>query len=321
MKRLSEIKLWFPKATKVALVADSNVERLYADRAARELESAGGITVERLSFPAGEGSKNLDTYTKLISALATLGFSRSDVIVALGGGVTGDLAGFAAATYMRGIPFVQVPTTLLAMVDSSIGGKTGVDIPEGKNLAGAFHLPEKIIRDYSFLETLDRTQLNNGFAEMIKTAVLFDRELFEVLKRKPAGEELFAAIERTAGWKEKIVDEDFREGGRRMLLNLGHTLAHALEKVSNFQVPHGEAVAVGMRAVSKRVPEVGEILDIYGLGDISSLDAYASRDELAAAMFYDKKRSGGKITLVVPYAVGDCRLEQVYVENVWEWMQ
>lgn len=318
MKRLGDIRSLFPGAAKVALVCDSNVERLYGDEAAAIIESSGGVTLERIVFPAGEKSKNLETYSRLVGAFAQLGFTRSDAVVALGGGVTGDLAGFAAATYMRGIGFIQVPTTLLAMVDSSIGGKTGVDIPEGKNLVGAFHLPRAIYRDYRFLSTLDEREMKNGYAEMIKTAVLFDPELFGVLSRRPAGEEFFAAIERCAELKTKIVEEDFREGGRRMLLNLGHTVGHALEKVSGFEVPHGEAVAVGMRAVSKRVPEVGEILDAYGLGDVSRLDAYGPRDGLVKAMLGDKKRSGGKLTLVVPYAVGDCRLEEVDVERLGE---
>ena len=319
MKRLSDIRSWFPKAVKAALVCDSNVERLYAERVQRIVESAG-VEVERIAFPAGEKSKSLETYSRLVSALATLGFTRSDAVIALGGGVTGDLAGFAAATYMRGIGFIQVPTTLLAMVDSSIGGKTGVDIPEGKNLVGAFHLPKAIIRDCSFLSTLDETEMKNGYAEMIKTAVLFDPELFAALKTKPEGERLSAAIERCAELKGRIVEEDFREGGRRMLLNLGHTVGHALEKVSGFKVPHGEAVAVGMRVVSGRVPEVAAILDRYGLGDMSSMEKYATREELVRAMLSDKKRSGRKVTFIVPYAIGDCRMEEVEVEKLGEWL-
>ena len=163
----------FPKARKAALVTDSNVDRLYGDAIVRQIEDTG-LQVERIVFPAGEKSKTLETYAELVRGFAALGLTRTDFAVALGGGVVGDLTGFAAATYMRGIGFVQVPTTLLAMVDSSIGGKTGVDIPEGKNLVGAFHLPKKIIRDVKFLETLPEKELKNGLAEMIKTAVLFD---------------------------------------------------------------------------------------------------------------------------------------------------
>jgi 3-dehydroquinate synthase len=191
----------------------------------------------------------------------------------------------------------------------------------GKNLVGAFYQPALVLCDANCLNTLPLDIFRDGCAEVIKYGVLYDPALFDHLAQTGLDFDREQVITRCVELKRDVVAEDEFDTGMRQLLNLGHTLAHALEKVSNFQVPHGEAVAVGMRAVSKRVPEVGEILDIYGLGDISSLDAYASRDELAAAMFYDKKRSGGKITLVVPYAVGDCRLEQVYVENVWEWMQ
>ena len=175
----------FPKAKAVALVTDSNVDRLYGDAAVRRLEESTGLRVERIVFPAGERSKTLETYAELVRGLAALGLARSDFVVALGGGVVGDLAGFAAATYMRGIGVVQVPTTLLAMVDSSIGGKTGVDVPEGKNLVGAFHLPSQTVRDTSFLATLPEREMRNGFAEMIKTAVLFDPEMFRALSPRP----------------------------------------------------------------------------------------------------------------------------------------
>jgi 3-dehydroquinate synthase len=246
--------------------------------------------------------------------------TRSDGVVALGGGVVGDLAGFAAATYMRGIGFVQVPTTLLAMVDSSIGGKTGVDIPEGKNLVGAFHLPAAIIRDCAFLGTLPGKELMNGYAEMIKTAVLFDPELFETMKRKPVGDDLAAAVERCAALKEAVVADDFRESGRRMLLNLGHTFGHAIEKVSGYAVPHGEAVAMGMRIVGGEVPEIGEILDSYGFGTLESAGLGDAREELLKAMSCDKKRTGDAVTLVVPAAIGDCRLVPVPVAELCKWL-
>ena len=171
----------FPKARKAALVTDSNVDRLYGDMIVRQIEDTG-LQVERIVFPAGEKSKTLETYAELVRGFAALGLTRTDFAIALGGGVVGDLTGFAAATYMRGIGFVQVPTTLLAMVDSSIGGKTGVDIPEGKNLVGAFHLPKRIIRNAGFLETLPEKEMKNGLAEMIKTAVLFDEDMFAALR-------------------------------------------------------------------------------------------------------------------------------------------
>ena len=171
----------FPKARKAVLVTDSNVDRLYGDAIVRQIEDTG-LQVERIVFSAGEKSKTLETYAELVRGFAALELTRTDFAIALGGGVVGDLTGFAAATYMRGIDFVQVPTTLLAMIDSSIGGKTGVDIPEGKNLVGSFHLPKRIIRDVKFLETLPEKELKNGLAEMIKTAVLFDAEMFAALR-------------------------------------------------------------------------------------------------------------------------------------------
>ena len=298
------------------VVTDSNVDRLYGDAFVRSLEGEYA-RVERIVFPAGERSKTLETYAELVRGFAALGLTRSDVAYALGGGVVGDLTGFAAATYMRGIDFIQVPTTLLAMVDSSIGGKTGVDIPEGKNLVGAFHLPKKIIRDVKFLETLPEKEMKNGLAEMIKTAVLFDPEMFSALSSLPALPSLVQLIDRTAGWKAKIVDEDFKEGGKRKLLNLGHTFGHAIEKVSDFAIPHGEAVAIGMRIVGKDVPEIDSILDAYGFGKYEGFD----NAKILEAIGSDKKRSGDTITLVVPRKIGECELVETPMAEVGNWLR
>ena len=321
----AEIKLdWkseFPKARKAALVTDSNVDRLYGDAIVRQIEDTG-LQVERIVFPAGEKSKTLETYAELVRGFAALELTRTDFAIALGGGVVGDLTGFAAATYMRGIDFIQVPTTLLAMVDSSIGGKTGVDIPEGKNLVGAFHLPKRIIRDVKFLETLPEKEIKNGLAEMIKTAVLFDPEMFGelrglvllgVLERL---EKLAPLVERCAKWKQKIVDEDFKEGGKRKLLNLGHTFGHAIEKVSDFAIPHGEAVAIGMRIVGKDVPEIGRILDAYGFGRCEGFD----NAKILEAIRGDKKRSGDTMTLVVPRKIGECELVETPISELGGWL-
>ena len=304
------------------VVTDSNVDRFYGDSFVRSLEGEYA-RVERIVFPAGEKSKTLETYAELVRGFAALGLTRSDVAYALGGGVVGDLTGFAAATYMRGIDFVQVPTTLLAMVDSSIGGKTGVDIPEGKNLVGAFHLPKKIIRDVKFLETLPEKEMKNGLAEMIKTAILFDLEMFSELEnlvtlapleRLARLEEL---VDRCAAWKQKIVDEDFKEGGKRKLLNLGHTFGHAIEKVSDFAIPHGEAVAIGMRIVGKDVPEIGKILDAYGYPKYEGFD----NAKILEAIRGDKKRSGDTITLIVPRKIGECELVETPMSEVGNWLR
>ena len=303
------------------VVTDSNVDRFYGDGLVRSLEGEHA-RVERIVFPAGEKSKTLETYVELVRGFAALELTRKDVVYALGGGVVGDLAGFAAATYMRGIDFIQVPTTLLAMVDSSIGGKTGVDIPEGKNLVGAFHLPKRIIRDVKFLETLPEKEMKNGFAEMIKTAILFDHAMFSVLENLAtlAPLERLASleklVERTAAWKQKVVDEDFKEGGKRKLLNLGHTFGHAIEKVSDFAIPHGEAVAIGMRIVGKDVPEIGKILDAYGYPKYEGFD----NAKILEAIRGDKKRSGDTITLVVPRKIGECELVETPMSELGGWL-
>ena len=327
----------FPKAKKIALVTDSNVDKLYGDEAVRQLETTG-LQVERIVFPAGEKSKTLETYAELIRGFAALELTRTDFAVALGGGVVGDLTGFAAATYLRGIGVVQVPTTLLAMVDSSIGGKTGVDIPEGKNLVGAFHLPRRIIRDVKFLETLPEKEMKNGLAEMIKTAVLFDKEMFKELEPLGSVESeestgvartlkslgtLKTLIDRCAAWKQKIVDEDFKEGGKRKLLNLGHTFGHAIEAASEFRLGHGECVAIGMRIVGKDVPEISEILDRYDFPQVEDIFApplCLSVVKILELIANDKKRSGDKITLIVPRKIGECELVETPMSELGGWL-
>ena len=299
------------------IVAAKFRECLAADAAGRAKRTRFLIV-----FPAGERHKTLATYAELVRGFAALELTRTDFAVALGGGVTGDLVGFAAATYMRGIGVVQVPTTLLAMVDSSIGGKTGVDLPEGKNLVGAFHLPKLIVRDVGFLRTLPEKEMKNGLAEMIKTAVLFDPELFAALGRLAGRapqerlDDLAPLVERCAQWKEQIVAADFKEGGRRKLLNLGHTFGHAIEKTSDFAIPHGEAVAMGMRLVGTAVPEIDVILDAYGFGRYDGADRAAVLD----AVVHDKKRAGDSITLIIPRKIGDCELVETPLAEVGRWL-
>ena len=341
MKLEFDWKSDFAKARKAALVTDSHVDRLYGDEIVRQIEETG-LQVERIVFPAGEASKTLETYVELVRGFAALGLTRTDFAIALGGGVVGDLTGFAAATYMRGIGFVQVPTTLLAMVDSSVGGKTGVDIPEGKNLVGAFHLPKRIVRDVKFLETLPEKELKNGLAEMIKTAVLFDEEMFAALRVFAAkgaqewrGEGMAQWVERCAQWKQKVVDEDFREGGKRKLLNLGHTFGHAIEAASDFRLGHGACVAMGMRIVGREVPEIGEILDAYGFarvecgprslwvtgGENAASPLELDREQVMSLLTNDKKRSGDSITLVVPRKIGECELVETPMAEVGHWLR
>ena len=248
-----------------------------------------------------------------MKGLSALGLGRRDVLLALGGGAVCDLVGFAAATYMRGVDWVAIPTTLLAMVDASVGGKTALDLPAGKNLVGAFWRPALVWREMAFLETLPEAELKNGYAEMIKMAVLFDPALVELIRA-----DLPRAIERCVELKERIVAEDFRDEGRRALLNLGHTFGHAIEKASGYKVSHGEAVAMGLRLVGREVPDIARILDEFGFEPLALTSE--DRRRVLEAVRDDKKRVGSRLTLVVPRALGDCELREVPLESLGEWL-
>ena len=234
----------------VLVVTDSNVAPHYLQRACASLRQAG-FAVCSVEIPAGESSKNLENFGLLLRVLAQKRLTRTDTVVALGGGVTGDLAGFAAASYLRGVRLVQVPTTLLAMVDSSVGGKTAVDLPEGKNLVGAFHQPALVLCDTDTLDTLPEAVFREGCAEVIKTAILFDRPLFRQLAQQGTGFDREDVIARCVAHKRDIVAEDEFENGSRRLLNLGHTVGHAVEKCSGYTVSHGAAVAIGTAVMAR----------------------------------------------------------------------
>lgn len=306
------VKENFPKAAKVAVVVDSNVDRLHGDRVVRLLED-GGLRVERIVFPAGEQSKTLETYAELVRSLAALRFSRKDLVVALGGGVTGDMAGFAAATYMRKIDFVQVPTSLLAMVDSSVGGKTAVDIPEGKNLVGAFHQPRAVFCDPDFLGTLPESWRLDGMGEVVKYAILGDADLFARLEARPLEPIATDDIARCIEMKRDVVSRDEFETGERKTLNLGHTFAHAIEKLSGYTTTHGCAVATGLAMAARAAVKLGVLAAAEGARIAALVDAmgYETRSryapaDLAQAMGGDKKAAGGSVDLILPVAVGRC---------------
>ena len=310
------------RARKVAVVTDSNVGPLYADVIARGF-AAAGLDPSAFNFPAGERSKNLETYGKLLDFLAERRLDRSDVVVALGGGVTGDLAGFAAATYKRGVAFVQVPTSLLAMVDSSVGGKTGVDLPAGKNLVGAFHQPRAVFCDTRFLSSLPDAWRMDGMGEVLKYAILGDADLFARLERmpiEPIGEHEIAGC---VAMKRDVVERDEREGGMRKLLNLGHTFAHAIEKLSGYEVSHGRAVATGIAMVARAAAKRGMLpaADCARIEALVLAMGYAARTEfgaadLAAAVLDDKKVSGDAIDLVLPRAIGRCSVERTPLADI-----
>ncbi len=299
---------------KALIVCDSNVAPLYAPTVRDSLIRAGYRTVTVLTFPAGEQHKRLETVMHMYTALANNRFDRSDVIVALGGGVTGDMAGYAAATWMRGIPFVQIPTSLLAQVDSSIGGKTGVDIKEGKNLVGAFWQPIRVIADIDTLSTLPKDYVTDGMGEVVKSACIRDKTLFELLEKDQefSPELLMEIVKRCMMVKCRVVENDEHESGERKLLNFGHTLGHALEKHMNYRgVSHGCAVSIGMvtvTAASERngLTEAGTTARLAALCKKFGLPTKAPCDTAAYldAVKLDKKCVGGSVDLVLMRGVG-----------------
>lgn len=305
------------------IVSDSNVAPLYLGRAQASLQAVG-YKVSSFVFPAGEQSKTLATFAQVQSAFAAAGLTRSSVVVALGGGVVGDLAGFAAATYMRGIRCVQVPTSLLACVDSSVGGKTAVDLPEGKNLVGAFFQPDAVLIDTSLLKTLPEHFFIDGCAEVLKYGVIFDEELFSLLEQPltPGDERLGRVITRCVELKRNVVVADEKEAGPRQLLNFGHTLGHAIEKLSNFTVTHGFAVACGMVLVARASAARGWL----SAADADRIEAavrsyglMAQTDESAPAVYdaalADKKRHGSSMNVVVASRIGAARVEPMKLDD------
>lgn len=307
------------KPCSAAILTDSNVGPLYAERLIRSLISAGFEPI-CYTIPAGEESKSPRSYIDFLSFLAENQITRSDCIFALGGGVVGDLAGFCAATYLRGIKFIQIPTTLLAMVDSSVGGKTAIDLPAGKNLVGAFYQPSLVICDYSTLDTLPEEIFTDGCAEVIKYGIINDRPLFDKLYNTPIKEQIEDIIENCVANKRDIVNADEKDLGIRQLLNLGHTAAHSIEKLSDFTVSHGSAVAIGTAMITRAAAafgycpiseceEVLSILKLYGL----PTDCGYSAQELADVALSDKKRNGDKISLIVPFGIGKSKIHEIDV--------
>ena len=301
-------------AQRVCIVSDSNVWPLYGAAADASLHAAGLETCAFV-FPAGEASKNGATYLELLNFLAENRLTRSDILVALGGGVVGDLTGFAAATYQRGIRFVQVPTTVLAAVDSSVGGKTAIDLPAGKNLAGAFCQPSLVLCDVDCLATLPDDIFRDGCAEVIKTAILFDEPLFMELVRDGLNFDRVRVIAACVRHKRDIVVADEFDRGQRNLLNLGHTFGHAVETLSDFTLSHGRAVAIGTAmaaraAVSLGLTDQGTATRIMWLLERFGLPIFThhSAEALANAALSDKKRSGGTVKLILPKAVGECAI-------------
>lgn len=305
----AQIRTLLGKDARVAVVTDDTVNALHGGALEQAL---AGIDSIKFVFPAGEASKTISTYSALLEFLAENQLTRTDAIIAFGGGVVGDLAGFAAATYLRGIPFIQVPTTLLAAVDSSVGGKTAVDLGAGKNLCGAFWQPELVLCDYTLLDTLPDETFSDGMAEVIKYGMIRDEALFRRLHQlvRTDPEDVIAAC---VSIKRDIVQEDERDLGIRALLNFGHTAAHGIELCSDYQIPHGRAVAAGMVIASRGAHKLGlcsedvseRLCELLTLHDLPITCDFSPR-QLADAALSDKKRSGGNITLILPEKIGRC---------------
>ncbi|MGM9522936.1 MAG: 3-dehydroquinate synthase [Faecousia sp.] len=299
----------------VLVVTDETVAPRYLAKVYQSL-TAAGLRVHTASVPAGERTKCVEYYVNLLNILAAKQLTRTDAAIALGGGVVGDLTGFAAATYLRGIPLIQVPTTLLAMVDSSVGGKTAIDLPAGKNLVGAFHQPSLVLCDPDALNTLPAATFRDGCAEVIKTAILFDPQLFAHLRERGTDFDREYVITRCVECKRDVVCADEFDKGERQKLNLGHTIGHAIEQCSHFTVSHGQAVAIGTammaRAFYRNPEEIESVLHTFGLPTETDFSAEA----LANAALSDKKRAGDTLTLVVPRAIGGCTLEKIPVTEL-----
>ncbi|MGE4558820.1 MAG: 3-dehydroquinate synthase [Desulfobulbus sp.] len=310
------------------IISDDRVAGLYGNQVQQSLQQVG-LSCELLTFPHGEASKHLQTVGTLASTLAELGFDRKDALIALGGGVTGDITGFLAAIYMRGIPFVQVPTSLLAQVDSSVGGKTGVDIPQGKNLIGSFYQPRAVFIDTDVLATLPGEEFLGGMAEVIKYGVSIDVEFFNWLgKNREAilGLEprcIISMVRRCCEMKAGIVEQDEREGGLRRILNFGHTIGHAVEAASGYRLIHGFAVAIGMQAVAELAVRGGvakpavarsirELLCAYGLP--VAIPQEFTPQTLRAYLQTDKKTVGGRVFFVLPEQLGQVRISDQVAE-------
>ncbi len=295
----------------VALVTDASVAPLHAATAQAGLAQAG-LPTTLVVLPPGEAAKTLDTVRLAYDAFLGAGLGRDATVVALGGGVIGDLVGFAAATYLRGVAFVQAPTTLLSMVDASVGGKVGVDLPQGKNLVGAFKTPRLVLADLAALDTLPAAEVTAGLAEVVKAGIIDDVELLEHLETE-GPEPLAWTVTRAIAVKQRVVEADPYESGRRAVLNLGHTFGHALESLSGFRLRHGECVAIGMVAAAHMAARLGyaePALEqrvravLMKLGLPTSAPGYAP-DEIYARMAVDKKKAAGKLRFILPRAVGD----------------
>ena len=306
------------KGKNVLVVTDDNVAKHYLATVRASLE-AQGFFVYDFVIKSGERSKNTGVYLDIVGRLAENAFLRSDIVLALGGGVVGDIAGFAAATYMRGVNLVQVPTSLLAMIDSSIGGKVGVDLPEGKNLLGAFYQPKLVFVDVNTLSSLPQNEWDNGLGEGLKYAVLEGDRIFEIMDEETTRENVEEFVMLCAKYKVDIVVKDEKESGLRRLLNLGHTLGHAIEKASGFEIPHGEAVKCGLKFISQASEKLGadenDVLKVHALLEKYNTHCEYPASELLPLVKNDKKAEDGAINAVMFERIGSCFVKKMSFED------
>lgn len=322
-------RLGYQNNTKICIVTDSNVAKIYEKELKSKL-SMDYSDVKTFLFDAGEASKNLDTIQKLYEFLIINRFERKDLLIALGGGVVGDMTGFAAATYLRGIDFIQIPTTLLSQVDSSIGGKTGVDFAQYKNMVGAFKQPKLVYINLNVLKTLPKEQFASGMAEALKSGLIKDADYFSFLEENReeiqsiSRDEIEKAVAGSCAIKREVVQKDPKEKGERALLNFGHTIGHAIEKLSDFSLYHGECVALGMVAASyiswkmghiekEDLERIEQVLAAYQLPirlNLSEKNLTISAEEIITATKSDKKMEKGRVKFILLQEIGNAYISR-----------
>lgn len=325
------------RAQKALIVTDSNVAPLYLGRVRSSLEREG-FSVSEYVFEAGEEKKNIDSIAGMWAVMAEEEFTRTDIVVSLGGGVATDMGGFAAATFLRGIKVVQIPTSLLAMADAALGGKTGIDLPQGKNLAGAFHQPSMVIEDTDCLSTLPPEVFTEGMAEVIKYAFIMDKDLYEVLS-KIASEGRAMSLQEDIDTltkiliscvkdKAEVITEDEKDNGRRQILNYGHTIGHVIERNSNFTLAHGVCVAKGMGIITDACLRSGmmsadtaeSIKGLIGAYGLPTGDQITAEDAVSGAM-NDKKKRGDMISLILVNEIGRAEIKKMTPEELLEFLR
>lgn len=323
LSKVGELTKTVLKGKKIALISDTNVYPLYGENIKNQLKNEG-YKVFTYIFKAGEASKNTRELIKIVEFMAENELTREDGAVALGGGVCGDMVGFAASVFLRGIKFVQIPTSLLAQVDSSVGGKTAVDLPQGKNLCGAFHQPSLVIIDPDVLKTLSHHFFSDGMGEVIKYGCIKSASLFEKLESGDVKDNLTEIITECVSIKRQVVENDEKEHGERALLNFGHTCGHAIEKLWNFEtVSHGEAVAIGMVMITRAGENLGitekgttdRLIKVLEKNDLKISDTHTDK-EIISAMNGDKKRTGTGIKFVMINKIGSSFINPIKYEDI-----